>query len=766
MPNTQYTIEGALQLGLDFYYKEEYGKAESVLGQIINGYPDNIEAWQILAHVYQKSARLPDAYASISKAIEIEPGFDGLHIFAADLAKQSKRFDVAEGHYKQAIAIGERANSSAKPEYYMEYGKFLQYYVYPDAKANGTYPDALTKITVRSIDQYFIYLNLRPEDHGIRNDVALSLADVGRLDEAVEQYKLAIRDGNIKAGLNFALLLGKIGQEEESVNEQVKLLEILNKRTDDESLQLTAALYNNLGAAIDKLQNGNRSLAIEMWQNAIAINPNMIPALDSLGNKLIADNDLDGAVDLLRRAELAAIAANDLDRANAARSSGTHLYPPFYKSVDDVVRMKFRYSGQLEGLLQRARKGKLFISKPEEAITDIGFHFVSLGFHEHVSRAQLAEVLRLSAPYLQYTAPHIVQAHGKDVLFERFAKTPDLTPKNRLRVGFFSSFFREHSVGKLLRGVIRELAKIPVFEVFVIVPDINEDSFTAEIGQSANYFIRIKSDSYSVVREAIGKLNLDILVFGELGMSSTAYLTAFSRLAHRQVVFWGHGVTTGLPEMDYFITSAKMETQEAQAHYTERLYLMPSICTYFLPPILPAPNLKEEDFGIPMEYFGAVRPHLYLIPTSLYKLNPLMDEAIRKVLTRDPHGLLILVKGKLESSRMFLTERFRQSMSDSLVDRIVWVNGMHLDRYLAFIKLGAVIMFTYPSASGVTVMEAASVGTPFVVYEGLSLGMTMRIEKGYVRELGINESCCVAHTIDDFVDKIVKFGVDPHTARK
>ena len=70
-------------------------------------------------------------------------------------------------------------------------------------------------------------------------------------------------------------------------------------------------------------------------------------------------------------------------------------------------------------------------------------------------------------------------------------------------------------------------------------------------------------------------------------------------------------------------------------------------------------------------------------------------------------------------------------------------------------------MFTYPSASGVTVMEALSVGTPFVVYEGLSLGMTMRIEKGYIRELGINESCCVAHTLDGYVGKVVRLGTDP-----
>ena len=70
-------------------------------------------------------------------------------------------------------------------------------------------------------------------------------------------------------------------------------------------------------------------------------------------------------------------------------------------------------------------------------------------------------------------------------------------------------------------------------------------------------------------------------------------------------------------------------------------------------------------------------------------------------------------------------------------------------------------MFTYPTASGVTVMESLSVGTPSVVYEGHSSGMTMRIEKGYLKALELDDiNCCLAYTINDFVDKLYKFGND------
>ena len=130
------------------------------------------------------------------------------------------------------------------------------------------------------------------------------------------------------------------------------------------------------------------------------------------------------------------------------------------------------------------------------------------------------------------------------------------------------------------------------------------------------------------------------------------------------------------------------------------------------------------------------------------------------VLEKDKRGLIVLVNSKRNGVNELLSARFRRSMDPDITNRIVWINREPLNRYLAMLKLGDVLMLTFPSASGVTVMESLSVGTPFVVYEEMSLGMGMRIEKGFIRELGINASCCVAYTLDEYVDKLVRFGTD------
>ena len=184
--------------------------------------------------------------------------------------------------------------------------------------------------------------------------------------------------------------------------------------------------------------------------------------------------------------------------------------------------------------------------------------------------------------------------------------------------------------------------------------------------------------------------------------------------------------------------------------------------TYFLPPAKHAEGKTADDFGIPMNYFGnGVEPHLYLIPTSLYKLHPAMDEAMSKLLIKDPLGLILVVEGKSSTWKDILNKRMSKTMPMDVFERIIWIKPMKLPDYLAFIKLGAVIMFNYPIASGVTVMESLSVGTPYVVYEGHSQGTIMRIEKGYLTTLELEDvSCCIAYTVDDFVDKLYRFGND------
>src|SRR5207253_11098850 len=84
----------------------------------------------------------------------------------------------------------------------------------------------------------------------------------------------------------------------------------------------------------------------------------------------------------------------------------------------------------------------------------------------------------------------------------------------------------------------------------------------------------------AAARRQIAEHGLDVLVYTDIGMEDLTYSLAFSRLAPVQCVTWGHPVTTGIPTIDYYLSSTLFETAEAQEHYTETLVRLPALPCY------------------------------------------------------------------------------------------------------------------------------------------------------------------------------------------
>ena len=96
------------------------------------------------------------------------------------------------------------------------------------------------------------------------------------------------------------------------------------------------------------------------------------------------------------------------------------------------------------------------------------------------------------------------------------------------------------------------------------------------IGQSAERAERL-SGALDVARRQIAAAELDIVFYPDIGMEALTYFLAFARLAPVQCVTWGHPVTTGIPALDYFVSSELLEPDGAEAHYAERLVRLPRL---------------------------------------------------------------------------------------------------------------------------------------------------------------------------------------------
>lgn len=181
------------------------------------------------------------------------------------------------------------------------------------------------------------------------------------------------------------------------------------------------------------------------------------------------------------------------------------------------------------------------------------------GVNDKSLRQGLARLYAAAVPSLAFT--HDGLAHSR-------THTNDPAPSqglggrdSRVTVGFVSRFFYRHSVGNLLLGMAQRLSRKRYRVVVFSVgggrrrgADQDPDEVAQSFRELADEFVELSTD-LAQSREAITQRNLDVLVYPEIGMCPLTYFLAFSRLAPLQAVWWGHPDTTGIPTIDYFISS-------------------------------------------------------------------------------------------------------------------------------------------------------------------------------------------------------------------
>ena len=135
-------------------------------------------------------------------------------------------------------------------------------------------------------------------------------------------------------------------------------LDLMQKSTDPEIRKHEAGLWNNLGSALDKFDD-RLAEATQAWKNALKINPDLVPSLDSLANKISDDGDIKTANELLERAENAARRQGDISRASAAKFKRLTLLPRVYESAKEIFEVRAKFMGNLEELLIDAGKSTM-----------------------------------------------------------------------------------------------------------------------------------------------------------------------------------------------------------------------------------------------------------------------------------------------------------------------------------------------------------------------------------------------------------------------
>ncbi len=331
---------------------------------------------------------------------------------------------------------------------------------------------------------------------------------------------------------------------------------------------------------------------------------------------------------------------------------------------------------------------------------------------------------------------------------ERYREIAPRPGRARPRIGFFSHFFFNCTAGRYFKSWITSLDRSR-FEVFTYYTNewIGDD--TREVAAASHTFRHCTGMPLHELARAVADDALDVLVYPELGMHAATFALASMRLAPVQACAWGHPVTSGHGNIDYFLTAGAMEPPGAAAHYTERLHRLPGLGTRYAVPVVGA---GATPAGLPGERT------LYLVPQSLFKIHPDNDALLAGVLAADPAGHLVM----FEARQPAVTEAFRARVAGALDlpvaalgERVTFLPYMPHEAFLRVNAACHVMLDTLHWSGGNTSLDALAAGLPVVTSPGEF--MRGRQSAAMLQLLGVPE---LAVAPGDYVATAVGLGRD------
>ncbi len=738
------TPEACLRLGVQAHKAGNLASARCFYQRLLSADPDHAEAHHLLGLLSYQQGAYADAIRSIRRAIEKDPAFAPYHVNLGNALQESGDLDGAVSSFRRAAELDPRLDASLynlanalqrRGDVKESIGIYRSYLAArPDhAEANQNLGHALQKAGSRqeAIDCFRRALELDPRLSSSYAALGLLLQETGDPEAAVlshEKY-LALHPGNAPAQYMHGIACLAARLNSKAVSSLKRAIRI-DPTVPESYYALADALgrlrhYKQADSALSvalRLRPGylaaeqlrtvqatswkilTNSEADEMVQRCLSW-PDVRPIV-SVGCNLVQAGWYEQGLQLMDRAQ-------SLQPGAGQRMKLATVLPAILRSSGDIDFWRAHFEREVDGLL--SEPGSL--ADPLQEVGKTNFYLAYHSRNDRTLQEKIANLYLRACPSLGWVAPHCSGCVARK-------------PARRPKVGFLSFHLTHHTIGKLNRGLIRNLdrGRFHVTVLQVAKPGEEPDGWAKDIASSADRAVTLRG-SLAEMRSATAAEELDLLFYPDIGMDPITYFLAFSRLAPVQCVTWGHPVTTGIPSLDYFISSADLDLPAAQDHYSERLIRLPHVAVCYQQP--KSPDRFQRTLLV--EQTGR---RLYVCVQSLFKLHPEFDRVLAAILRDDAEGLLVFIEGQEAPMGARLRERFARTMPD-VSSRIVFVPRLRGDKFTELLRISGVLLDTPYFGGGNTSWEAFAVGAPVVTLERPL--MRERITPTLYRMMGVTD---------------------------
>jgi len=508
-----------------------------------------------------------------------------------------------------------------------------------------------------------------------------------------------------------------------------------------------ADAWNSLGILFRN--DGRRERAEACYRRALEADPDNAPAHNNLGALLLARGLADEAVMHLdcaiARDPGSSQAHNNLGQAHQLRGDTDRAAIAYREALarePERPLWKIRLAALCPVIPARPRAIDVWRKRYRRELDRL----------EPVDLAAVTEAL----PTSHAEVPYYLVYQGRDnlelrqrhaALFHNSEQPlPAHRPGPRPKIAFLLTAGHEGIFLTCNRGLIPAWENVGA-ELTIVAPTRSLPVLRASIQQEWVRWLGLPEGFTATVR-TIREARFDLVYFWEVGTDAVNYFLPWFRLAPVQCTSWGTSESSGVPDIDYYI-SARVWEEGSEAGYSEELVLLDRVPACFDHPGEPS-GKTAADFGLDPE-----RP-IYLCPQNAFKLHPELDAVLAELLRRDPLGQLVLVAGKQAHWTALLLRRLGRAFGEEAMRRLHMVPRQSFSDYLALLTRADVVLDSFHFSGGATSYHALAMGTPIVTLPGHAIHG--RFTYGYYRQMGLTEG--VAEDPDDYLARALSLGND------
>ncbi|MEQ6310659.1 glycosyltransferase [Delftia acidovorans] len=317
----------------------------------------------------------------------------------------------------------------------------------------------------------------------------------------------------------------------------------------------------------------------------------------------------------------------------------------------------------------------------------------------------------------------------------------DRNPRKKLKVGYVTADFRQHSVAFFMQPVLEHHNPDNV-EIHVYSSG-RPDKMTEKLRALVPHWHDAAEQTDDQLYEQIRADGIDVLV-DLSGFTLGHRLEVFARRAAPVQVTWlGYMHTLGMKAMDYRLVDAGIAPPSHAPYYSENLFQLACMASYAPPEYSP---LCEEP---PMLRNGY--PTLISLNNSAKITDEMLAVWARILHERQDARLIIMVKEQ-DADAAQAHMQPRAEAAGMPLDRVSVLHQQPLDGFMELGHIADVALDTSPISGGTTTLHALWMGLPIV-----ALDAERAVDASTARALqGLGFGDDVANSVDSYVQTAVR----------